>query len=269
MTDHLFRFGVTAAAIGDAASWSTLARRAEELGFSTLLTPDTTRTPAPFPALAAAAAVTERLRVGTWVLCEPLRNPRQLAWEAATLQQLSGGRFELGIGAGRPDAQADAAELGVPFGTPGERLAALGATLELLRERLPDTRILVAAAGPRLLELAARTADVVAFGWPPTTDVSAARPRVDRVREAAGTRDVELACGLIAVGTGAHPWLSRMGLDAGALAAAGAVTVLTGAPAEMADELRRRRDVLGISYVTVPSNSIEEFAPVVERLSGQ
>jgi probable F420-dependent oxidoreductase len=269
MADHRFRFGVTGVPGGAPAEWLRLARRAEELGFSTLLSPDTTRTPAPLPALAAAAAVTERLHVGTWVLCEPLRNRRQLAWEAATLEQLSGGRFELGVGAGRPDAAADAAELGVPFGAPGERLAALRDTLALVRERLPDTRILIAAAGPRLLELAAQTADIVAFGWPPTTDIPAARERVDRVRAAAGGRDVELACGLIAVGAGEQPWLTRMGLDAGALTAAGAVTVLAGSPGEMADELQRRRDALGISYLTVPSKAIEQFAPVVEALAGR
>src|SRR5436190_13168093 len=103
MGDHLFRFGVTNAFVGDQASWTMAARRAEALGYSTLLLPDTTRTPAPLPALAAAAAVTTSLRVGSWVLCDPFRNPRLLAWEVASMQALCGGRFELGIGAGRPD----------------------------------------------------------------------------------------------------------------------------------------------------------------------
>jgi probable F420-dependent oxidoreductase len=233
--------------------------------------PDTTHTPAPLPCLAAAAAVTTSLRVGTWVLCDPLRNPHQLAWEAATLQELCGGRFELGIGVGRPDAQNDCAKLGVPFGTPGERIERLRHTLHLLRERLPDTAIMVAAAGPKLLALAAEAADIVAFGWPPATDLAAARERIDIVRSAAGERadDLELATGLIAVGHDEQPWLARMGTDARTLAAAGAITVLTGTPREMADELQRRRDALGLSYVTVPASVAEDFAPVVTELANR
>ena len=271
MSQHLFRFGLTNSSVGDLHTWTTAARRAETLGYSTFLLPDTTRTPAPFPALAAAAAVTTSLRVGTWVLCDPLRNPRQLVWEATSLQDLCGGRFELGIGAGRPDAQTDCAELGVPFGRPGERIERLTGTLDLIRRALPGTRVMVAATGPRLLALAARTADTVAFGWPPATDVAGARERVDIARTAAGERadDLELASGLIAVGEGEHPWLARMGTDAKTLAAVGAVTVLTGTVLRMADELERRRDALGLSYITVPAMAADRFAPVVARLAGR
>src|SRR5438128_1722512 len=73
MGDPLFRFGLTNSAVGDLTTWTTAARRVESLGYATLLLPDTMRTPAPFPALAAAASVTTSLRVGTWVLCDPLR----------------------------------------------------------------------------------------------------------------------------------------------------------------------------------------------------
>src|SRR5205823_5746561 len=121
----------------------------------------------------------------------------------------------------------------------------------------------------KLLTLAARTADIVAFGWPPTTDLATARERVDIVRAAAGERaDVlELATGLIAAGDGDHPWLARMGTDAATLAAQGAITVVAGTPREMADELQRRRDALGISYLTVPAADAEAFAPVVAELA--
>jgi probable F420-dependent oxidoreductase len=271
MGDRLFRFGLTNGFVRDMATWTAAARQAESLGYSTFLLPDTLRTPAPLPALAAAAAATETLHIGTWVLCDPLRNPRLLAWEATSLQTMCGGRFELGIGAGRPDAEDDCAELGVPFGTPGERIARLADTLDLLRERLPDTPLMVAASGPKLLARAARTADIVAFGWPPTTDVAGARERTDTVHAAAGDRadDIELATGLIAVGDGEQPWLARLGTDARTLAETGAVTVLTGTPGEMADELQRRRDQLGLSYITVPANAAEQFAPVVAELAGR
>lgn len=271
MRDHLFRFGLSNGGVGDLPTWTSAGRRAESLGYSTFLLPDTLRTPAPLPALAAAAAVTTTLQVGTWVLCDPLRNPRQLAWDAAALQQLCGGRFELGIGAGRPGAQADCAELGVPFGSPGERIARLSDTVGLLREKLPDTTIMIAASGPKLLTLAAQTADIIALGWPPTTDTAAARERIDIVRSAAGGRaeDIELAAGLIAVGDGEQPWLARMGTDVRTLAAGVAITVLTGTPRQMAGELQRRRDTLGLSYLTVPASAAETFAPVVAELAGR
>jgi alkanesulfonate monooxygenase SsuD/methylene tetrahydromethanopterin reductase-like flavin-dependent oxidoreductase (luciferase family) len=134
----------------------------------------------------------------------------------------------------------------------------------------PGVPILIAASGPRLLALAAKEADIVALGWPPDTTEKAARERVDRVRESAPERfdDLELAAGLIAVGEENHPWLRRMGVDPRTLADAGAVTVVSGTAGQMADSLRRRRDALGVSYLTVPAPSVEAFAPVVAELAG-
>ena len=268
---HGFRFGVTNWFTGDLATWVSAARRAEALGYATFLLPDTAGTPAPLPALAAAAASTTRLHVGTWVLCDPLRDRRVLSWGARSLHELLGDRFELGLGAGRPGAERDAAALGVPFGSPGERLAKLEATLELVASELPQLRVLVAASGPRMLALAGRHADVVALGWPPDTDTEAAAGRIEVLREAAGERfeELELAAGLIAVGDAETPWLARMGVDPEDLAARNCVTVLRGAPQDMADALLRRRDRLGLSYLTVPANATEAFAPVVELLSGR
>jgi probable F420-dependent oxidoreductase len=283
MSERRFRFGVTNGAVADLQSWTEGARRAEAAGFDTFLLPDTLYTPAPLPALAAAAAVTSTLRVGTWVLCDSLRNARVLAWEAATLDRLSDGRFELGIGAGRPDAERDAQMLKLPYGSPGERVQRLQESVQTVRRLLggaepgfpaavqqPRVPILIAASGPRLLGLAAAEADIVALGWPPDTTENAARERVERVRDAAPGRfdDLELAAGLIAVGEEDHPWLSRIGVDARTLADAGAVTVVTGTPAQMADTLRRRREALGVSYLTVPAPSVEAFAPVVAELAG-
>jgi probable F420-dependent oxidoreductase len=281
VTDRPFRFGVTNGAAADMASWTAAARRAESLGYATFLLPDTLNTPAPLPALAAAAAATTTLRVGTWVLCDALRNPRTLAWEVASLDQLSGGRVELGLGAGRPDAEQDARRLGVPYGSPGERIARLAESVTLIRHLLDGGEegfpaaagpvpILIAASRPRLLRYAARHADTIAFGWPPTTTADQARTLIDEVREAAPDRidELELATGLIAVGDERHPWLQRMGLDPSSLATAGAVTVATGTPRQMADTLLRRRDHLGLSYLTVPYQSAEAFAPVSDLLAG-
>jgi probable F420-dependent oxidoreductase len=281
MGERRFRFGVTSGMFSDMATWTESARQAESLGYSTFLLPDTLATPSPIPTLAAAAAVTTALRVGTWVLCDPLRNPRTTAWEVASVDRLSGGRFELGIGAGRPGAENDARRLGIEYGTPGERVARLAQSVRTIKQVLsgqedgfpqsaqqPHPPIMIAASGPKLLALAAREADIVAFGLAPHTTEDAARERINLVRDAAGD-DLELAAGLIAIGEGDYPWLQRMGTDVQTLADSGAITVLTGTPREMADTLHRRRDRLGLSYLTIPGSVAEKFAPVVEALSGR
>src|SRR6185503_14859494 len=120
-----FRFGVTHAGPPDLASWTATAVRVESLGYHTFLVPDTLNTPAPLAGLGAAAAVTSTLRIGTWVLCDPLRNPRSVAWEIGSLARMTGGRVELGLGAGRPAAGEDARRLGLPFDTAAERVSRL------------------------------------------------------------------------------------------------------------------------------------------------
>ena len=96
-----FRFGVTLSSAGSQREWVEKARKIEALGYSTLTVPDH------FPerlaivlALMSAADATERLRAGSWVFCNDFRHPALLYKEAATLDLLSDGRFELGIGAG-------------------------------------------------------------------------------------------------------------------------------------------------------------------------
>ncbi|MGI5288185.1 LLM class flavin-dependent oxidoreductase [Nonomuraea polychroma] len=258
MTDHLFRFGAVAGHAPDAGAWTRLARRAEDLGYTTLLVPDTLGTLSPFAACAAAAAVTTTLSVGTYVLSIANRTPRAVAWEATTLQTLTGGRFELGLGAGRPDAERDATELGVRFGTPSERIERLAQTIDAVK----DVPILVAASGTRLLRLAAAKADTVALGVPPHATEAQVAAKLDELYELAGDRfhDLELGMNLAAAGAEPPAWLGS--LDATATG------VLQGTPDEMADILRRRRDRLGVSYVSVNAQCLDAFAPVVERLAG-
>jgi alkanesulfonate monooxygenase SsuD/methylene tetrahydromethanopterin reductase-like flavin-dependent oxidoreductase (luciferase family) len=258
MTDHLFRFGAVAGQATGGDSWTRLARRAEDLGYATLLIPDTLGTLSPFSAAAAAAAVTTTLRVGTYVLSVANRTPRAVAWESATLQSLSGGRFELGLGAGRPDAERDAAELGVRFGTPGERVERLAETIDAVK----DVPILVAAAGTRLLRLAAAKAATIALGLPPHYTEEQVAAKLDELYELAGDRfpGLELAMNLAAAGAEPPAWLGPLDDTA--------TGVLRGTPDEMAQVLRRRRDRLGISYVSVNAQYMDAFAPVVERLAG-
>jgi len=147
MSHRPFRFGVVAAQARSGEEWAEKARRVEALGYATLVIPDNIQyTLAALPALAVAAAATRTLRVGTYVLANDYRNPVMLAKEAATLDLLSGGRFELGIGAGRPTAAAESRMLGIPFEAGGVRLERLVASLAIIKPLLAGQR--ATAAGP-------------------------------------------------------------------------------------------------------------------------
>ena len=144
-----FRFALQAAP-QDQRQWLAIARRAEELGYATLLMPDGLQLLSPMPALAIAAGATTSLQVGTYVLASPLRAPRLAAWDAHTLSLLSGGRFQLGIGTGRPEvAQQSMDLLGQPAASPAQRLAQVAQTIDELRALDGDqhTPVLVAAGG--------------------------------------------------------------------------------------------------------------------------
>src|SRR5664279_2479762 len=105
-----FRFGVVAPLRSDLTTWLAQVRRVADSGYSTLLMPDFPRLqPAPGPTLATAAALTG-LRVGTWVYASPLRPAWMTAWEAHSLSELTGGRFEMGIGTGRPGIEDELRE---------------------------------------------------------------------------------------------------------------------------------------------------------------
>ena len=117
-----FRFGVVAPLRTDPATWRDRVRRIADSGYSTLLMPDVPQwQPAPGPALAVAAAIAD-LRVGTWVYASPVRPPWSTAWEAHSLSVLTDGRFEMGIGTGRPGIEDQLRELGLPVAPPSERL---------------------------------------------------------------------------------------------------------------------------------------------------
>src|SRR3954447_14727158 len=117
-----FRFGVVAPLRTDLPTWLARVRRIADSGYSTLLMPDfPLLQPAPGPTLATAAALTD-LRVGTWVYASPLRPAWLTAWEAHSLSQLTDGRFELGIGTGRPGIDDELRDKGMPAVPPNERL---------------------------------------------------------------------------------------------------------------------------------------------------
>jgi probable F420-dependent oxidoreductase len=276
MSERAFRFGIVTATADTGAAWTTVARRAEDLGYDTLLVPDTLHTLAPFPALAAAGAATGTLRVGSYVLSAPNRSPALVAWEARSLQVLTDGRFELGLGAGRPGAERDAEALGRTFGTAGERIRMVEDTIRAVRQLRTPPRIMLAAGRPRMLRLAAEHADMVAFGLPADRPESELARTAGTLREMAAGRfdEIEMQINLAAIAETAADipdWVARMvgGGDPRAMAAAGGIAFLLGTPARMADVLLRRRDRLGIAYIGISAVFAERFAPVVDLLRGK
>lgn len=211
------RFGIVSAGAPSRDEWVTLARRTEELGYSSLLMPDRAMTPlAPWSALATAAAVTTTLRVGSHVFANDFRHPVIVAREAATLDLLSDGRFELGLGAGV--SQSDYEQLGLPFDSPGARVSRVAEALQIIKQfftqevvnfsgkyytvtnqpavprpvQQPHPPIFIGSAGRRMLALAAREADSVGPESRPARPGDAAdatrEEKIAWIREAAGDR---------------------------------------------------------------------------------
>jgi probable F420-dependent oxidoreductase len=285
--ERRFRFGAVSGFGRTGQEWAAAARHIEQLGFSTLLCPDVTGMFAPFQALSAAAAATSTLRLGSYVLAAPLRTPGEVAWETASLDVLSGGRFELGVGAGRPAAEHDAARLGLPFGTPAERVSRIEQTLQAVRIRYaasdeasrndaargvqqPRPPVLVAGTGPRMLHLAAREADILALGLPPQSTEDDLAAKAGQVRAIVGDAfgRLELNLNIALVGDEIPPHAaSWLGADPRELIHNGSIAVLVGSARQMADSLLRRRDRTAVSYISVNAQFADRFAPVIELLT--
>lgn len=202
------QFGVNLRAIESADEFARTIRRIDALGFDLLAAPDHLGAPAPFGVLAAAAQLSPRIRLRTYVLNAGFHNAALLAREAATLDLISGGRAEIGLGAGH--SPAEHADAGIAYPRYAERVEALDALATELRERLssPEHRprpvqspppLMIGAMSPRGLAVAARHADVVGFagllqapGEPAGTFVLASSTetdeRVAQVRDARGDR---------------------------------------------------------------------------------
>lgn len=304
-----FRFAVTASHAGSAEAWVALARRAEELGYGALLVPDhLSQQLSPIAAIATAAAATATLRIGGFVFANDFRHPLMLAREAATLDLLSNGRLELGLGAGW--RTSDYRQLGMPYDAPGRRIDRLVESSGLVKRLLagetvthagphyqlgaarvwprpvqrPHPPIIMGGGGPRMLRLAAREADIVGFipqfsqrGRPILTDVGEAAldRKVAIVREAAGDRFERLELNLFIVDAGMVG--GGQAAAGSVVAAAKAATVgLAGSPyflygtlPALRERLERRRERTTISYYAIRQGSMEAMAPLVTALAGR
>jgi alkanesulfonate monooxygenase SsuD/methylene tetrahydromethanopterin reductase-like flavin-dependent oxidoreductase (luciferase family) len=263
-----FRFGVVAPLKTDLPAWKDQVRRIADSGFSTLLMPDVQQwQPAPGPTLAVAATLSD-LRVGTWVYASPLRPPWSMAWEAHSLSVLTEGRFEMGIGTGRPGMEDELRELGLPVLTPGQRLSQVRDTVTSLRELdAPDlhTPVVMAVRGPKAQAMAADLADTVTFATFPGDS------RAEIMRLAAefrARRDLELAHHVAVVGDAVSPFMAPPDTDPAALRAADSLLVLPSDPPAATEEILRRREEGGFSYIVVGANAADALAPVVAELTG-
>ncbi|MFG1683849.1 LLM class flavin-dependent oxidoreductase [Nonomuraea sp. NPDC049269] len=241
MTTHPFRFGAVAGHDLPPDGWGELGRRAEGRGFTTLLVPDhVSGVQSPFAAAVVVVAATTTLRVGTYVVDVPSWTPESVAREVAGLRAFSGGRFELGLGAAPP----------VTGDTPAEQVRRLARTADAVR----DVPILIAASCSGVLRVAAEKADTVDLRLPPWCAEAQVAAMLDELYELAGDRYDHLELSMRVAAVGESPYTGA--------------GVLMGTPDQMAATLRERRDKLGISYVTVDARSMDDFAPVVARLSG-
>lgn len=321
MTSRPFRFAVQGFEATSAADWFDLARRSEDLGYTTLFSSDhyfgpgtisesTGHRPvdlAPLTSIAMAAARTTMLRVGCRVFACDYHHPVVLAKEMATLDLLSDGRLEVGLGAGWVAAEYEG--LGVLMASAGARIDKLVEYVDLLRAhwtgepikvsgkyvdvsgfagrpaRPSPPPIMIGGGAPKVLGVAGRLADIVSLNFDNRTgrlgSASIASSGADQtaekigwIRDGAGARfdqlELEIGAYFVSVGPDAGRALEAMAGRFGVTPAefASHPHALFGTADTICDVLRERRERYGISYITVAQRNVDEFAPVVAALAG-
>lgn len=305
-----FRFGLSVRSAASRAEWVEKARKAEALGYSVFLIADHLAEMLPPLVPLVTVAETTDLRVGTFVLNNDFRHPALVARDAATIDLLTDGRFELGLGAGH--MQAEYEQIGLAFDRAATRVERLAESVRIIKALLrgesvalhgshyqlrdhriyplpvqrPHPPLLVGGNGRQILGLAAREAQTIGlmgFGHrrggreinPSGFTEAATRTRIDWLREAAPERfaDLELNVLVQRVIVTNHPQREADALanhlpgDLSAEDVLGSPFILIGSVEQIADELRDRRQRLGISYPVVFEKDMESFAGVIARLA--
>jgi probable F420-dependent oxidoreductase len=300
-----FRFALHTSMAATMPAWRDRARAAEALGYSALYVADHFDTQfGPLVAATVAAEATEALHVGMLVLNNDLRNPVVLAKELASLGLAAEGRVEVGLGAGW--LRSDYDETGIEYSDPGVRVERLSESLTVMKALWDDgettfagrhyrvsgarcdprpalpPRTIVGGGSKRILGVAARQADIVNISVPsgeaPGGAVSKATfDHFDRclgwVSDAAGERfaSLELQVGafvVMVVGSRRAAVRTATMFGFAGEEALGLPVVLIGTVDELCERLLERRERWGFTNVVVPVDSMELFAPVVERLAG-
>jgi probable F420-dependent oxidoreductase len=302
-----FRFGV----LIDTRSVSRtqfleLAKGVEARGYATLLGTDHVGRWSSVMLLGAASMVSSRLRVGTFVLNADLRHPILLAQDMATLDMLSGGRLEIGLGAGWMKGDYDA--IGLALTPAGARIERLKETVRVVREALergrversgaadasatiampmstqrPCPPILLGGGGPRLLSIAAEQADIISINPrstqegrldPGDLDPRAMDEKIALLMARAGPRweEVELNANLLGIGVTretAHGPAAAVVRDMSDEQLATSPHFLPGDHGEIIEELEARRERWSLSYVVVRQAEMALMDPVVKQLAGR
>ena len=304
-----FRFGVEMMEPFASMTWADSARKLEQLGYSTLFVPDHFHEGfGPITAMATAAVATTELIVAPMVLACDFRHPAVLARELASIDVLSSGRLEVGLGAGYNPL--DYRRSGITHDPPGVRVARLIEHTQVLRALFGDEPVnfagehyritdldgtpkpfrpggpplIIAGGGKRLLGFAAQHADIIGVNpsLPGAPDASTAADalgaamdrKFELIRQAAGERFDHLE---FSAWTSVAAITDDMAELRDRLSARFGVTpdealespiVLAGSVGEVVDQLHRRRDRWGYSYIVLQSDQAHAFAPVVDQLTG-
>jgi probable F420-dependent oxidoreductase len=297
-----FRFGVHVLAPSDHDEWVSIAREAEDLGFAVLTIPDhlIDGCISPFAALGVAAEATSTVRLGTLVLNNDLRHPALVAREALALDALSGGRIELGLGAGSTISVPEYEAAGIRFDDGATRVARLAEAIEVLDGLLrgndvtlagehyrlnahrawpsptqrPRPPILVGGNGRQILRIAAERADIISLSGVGPTGCSpgAVDKRVALVRAASPGRDVELQALVQRMIITDDPRGTAEGLRE-SLAGMSVEDMLAtpylwiGTVESICEHVLAARERWGFSYFTVFHDALEAAAPMVTRLA--
>ena len=318
-----FRFAVQSFNAESGPDWAEKVKRAEQLGYSAFHLADhiigpgpaLTRTNHPIqglaavPAMAYAAAVTTDIKIGCRVFCVDYRLPVTLAKEAMTIDLLSGGRLELGLGAGWLADEYQA--LGLQMDSPGTRINRLEDVIAGVKAYAstkpvdidnttlswhefdglpkpiskPYPPIMIGGGSPKILKLAGREGDIVSFNFNnrggvigpdgiATSTAAETQKKLDWVKAGAGARfdQIELEIGAYFTFVTDHPEpildnFSQM-FNLSETEMRQHPHALFGSEETLCEELNRRREQYGISYITVGEDVMDAFAGVVKKLSG-
>jgi len=305
-----FRFSIQSTNAASGTEWKDRARRAEDLGYSTLHVADHYVDPksnggqqlAAVPAMAVAAAVTSTLRIGCRVFCIDYQPAAVLAKNAATLDLLSDGRVELGLGAGWVASEYE--QMGLTLDPAPVRIERLAETVTYLKTfcaggelptgfrgapvtvQQPHPPIMIGGGSRKVLTLAGRVADIVSFNFDNSEGRVGAKgvgsstadnmdAKVAWVREGAGDRfealELEVGAYFTVVtddpATAAGGMAKMFGLSEEQMLEH--PNALIGSVSEIVDRLQARRERFGFSYVAVPDRAMDAFAPVVAQLAGR
>ena len=317
-----FRFGVQSFNAESGEEWAGKAQRAEALGYSTFHLADHLLGPGPalektahpvqdlaaIPAMAYAAAVTEKINIGCRVFCIDYHHPIVLIKSAMTIDLLSGGRLELGLGAGWLRGEYEA--VGLEFDEPQVRIDRLADVVEGIKafcaeghadldndtihwedfEGVPKPvskpPLMIGGGSPRILRLAGREADIVSLNFNnrsgmigvdgvQSSSEDLTRKKIGWVREGAASRfddlEIEIGAYFTFVMDDPQPMVENFA-QMFCYSEEDMVRhphALFGSVDRICEELERRRELHGISYITVGETAMEAFAPVVDRLAGK